>query len=144
VAHQPLLFKKIIKKLFLFGETYIKLTSKFHIKLTSKFHITLTLKKFEFSYQNVEKYKKKLILIGGLICWKFSLIGGIWRFLIRVWPLYRSKCIPNTYQIFITNTYQTPISLSCWDSNHNFGKCHFRQQTFGYKVAILVPTTTVV
>jgi hypothetical protein len=37
---------------------------------------------------------------------------GIWRFLIGVWPLYRSKCIPNTYQIFISNTYQTPISLS--------------------------------
>jgi hypothetical protein len=42
---------------------HIKLTSKFHIKLTSKFHIKVTLKKFEFSYQNKEKYQKKKNLI---------------------------------------------------------------------------------
>jgi hypothetical protein len=69
--HQPLLFKKVIKKRFLIGETdikltskfHIKLTSKFHIKLTSKFHIKLTLKIFEFSYQNKEKYQKNKTLI---------------------------------------------------------------------------------
>jgi hypothetical protein len=37
---------------------------------------------------------------------------GIWSFLIGVWPIYQSNCIPNTFQIFITNTYQIPISLS--------------------------------
>jgi hypothetical protein len=31
---------------------------------------------------------------------------GIWRFLIGVWPIYRSNCIPNTFQIFLSNTYQ--------------------------------------
>jgi hypothetical protein len=42
---------------------------------------------------------------------------GIWRFLIGVCPLYRSRCIPNTNQIFISNRYQTPISLSRRDDS---------------------------
>jgi hypothetical protein len=66
VAAPTSTFQKNYKKIFLIGETDIKLTSKFHIKLT--------LKKFEFSYQNKEKYQKKKI-DWSLICWKKNLIG---------------------------------------------------------------------
>jgi hypothetical protein len=106
--HQPLLFKK---NDFFFEKNALFWLEKLISNWLQNFNIKLTLKNFEFSYQNKEKYQKKKI------DWEFDMLAkkfdqGIWRFLIGVWPIYRSKCIPNTYQIFILNTYQTPISLS--------------------------------
>jgi hypothetical protein len=97
--HQPLLFKKIIKFFFW-------LTSKFHIKLNSNFHIKLTLKKFEFSYQNKEKYQKKKF-DWSLICWKKNLIGEYGGF----WSEFDPYTDRNAYQIPIKFSYQIHIKL---------------------------------
>jgi hypothetical protein len=112
--HQPLLLKKkwffFLKKTPFFDwRNWYQIDFKifisnwlhnFHIKLISNFRIKIR--------RNIKK--KKNCLEFDMSEKKFD--RGIWRFLIGVWPIYRSKCIPNTYQIFISNTYQTPISLS--------------------------------
>jgi hypothetical protein len=56
--HQPILFKKIIKKVF-----FWKKSALFWF-LIGETDIKLTLKYFNFSYQNVKTYQKNLILIG--------------------------------------------------------------------------------
>jgi hypothetical protein len=103
--HQSLLFKKIIKKVF-----FLKKSTLFWF-LIGETDIKLTLRNFEFSYQNVEKYQKKIFWSGFDMLEK-NFDPGKCTLLIGVWPIYRSNCIPITYQDFKSNRHQFPNSLS--------------------------------
>jgi hypothetical protein len=125
--HQPLIFKKFIKKVFFLKEraffifdwrnwyqTDIKLISNWYqtdIKLISNWYQIfisnwLYFKKFEFSYQNKQKYKKKKF-DQSLIYWKKNLIGEYGGF----WSEFDPYTDRNAYQIPIKFSYQIHIKL---------------------------------
>jgi hypothetical protein len=98
--HQPLLFKKIIIFFFQKERAFLFLIGENDTKLT--------LKNFEFSYQNVEKYQKKLILIGvwyvGIFFWSGNPeYGGFW----SEFDQYTDR---TAYQLYIKLSLQIQIS----------------------------------
>jgi hypothetical protein len=82
------------------------------------------LEKFSIFHIKMWRNIKKKYSWSGFDILEFLFDRGIW-FLIGVWPLFRSKCIPITYQIFISNTYQTVCLVGrvfqneCLDLNMN-------------------------